>query len=70
MNMFLAFGMRAAFSLMKTMFLVNDLGFSSDVNQTQMDVTFVETGNVSLSRLLEVMFSNVFFVATNFRFNW
>ncbi|KAK0070570.1 secretin receptor, partial [Biomphalaria pfeifferi] len=44
MNMFLAFGLRAVFSLLKNILLVNDLGFVNDVNQTGSHFTFVESG--------------------------
>ncbi|BFY98248.1 hypothetical protein BsWGS_01288 [Bradybaena similaris] len=69
MNMFLAFGMRAAFSLMKTMFLVNDLGFSGDVNQTQMDVKFVETGNHWECKLFFTLFYYIIFSSVMWLFN-
>ncbi|KAK7473456.1 hypothetical protein BaRGS_00035285, partial [Batillaria attramentaria] len=44
LNMFIAFLMRAAFSLMKNVLLVEDLGFPNDVNNTGKRIEFIQEG--------------------------
>uniref|UniRef100_A0A2C9LN45 G-protein coupled receptors family 2 profile 2 domain-containing protein n=1 Tax=Biomphalaria glabrata TaxID=6526 RepID=A0A2C9LN45_BIOGL len=69
MNMFLAFGLRAVFSLLKNILLVNDLGFVNDVNQTGSDFTFVESGTHWECKLFFTLFYYIIFASVMWLFN-
>ncbi|GFO49705.1 parathyroid hormone/parathyroid hormone-related peptide receptor [Plakobranchus ocellatus] len=69
MNMFLAFGFRAALSLMKNALLVQDLGFPNDVNQTGPEIQFVVDGTHWECKLFFTIFHYIIFTSVMWLLN-
>ncbi|XP_076461485.1 secretin receptor-like [Babylonia areolata] len=69
LNMFLAFLVRAAFSLLKTVLLVQDLGFPNDVRDSGTGVEFVHQGTHWACKLFFTLFYYVIFASLMGLFN-
>lgn len=68
LNMFLAFLVRAAFSLIRTVLLVQDLGFPNDVNNTGERIVFKE-GEHWECKLFFTLFYYIIFASVMWLFN-
>ncbi|KAL8562962.1 hypothetical protein ACOMHN_004654 [Nucella lapillus] len=69
LNMFVAFLIRAAFSLLKTVLLVKDLGFPMDVKVTGQGVEFIQEGSHWACKLFFTLFHYVIFASLVGLFN-
>ncbi|XP_025093888.1 parathyroid hormone/parathyroid hormone-related peptide receptor-like isoform X2 [Pomacea canaliculata] len=69
LNMFIAFLLRAAVSLMKNVLLVNDLGFPIDVNVSGARIDFIQEGTHWECKLFFTLFNYVIFTSVMWLFN-